>query len=171
MELAGQYLDSVSPAIVIKERDREKQQDKAIPMVEGAVYWYQPRTRPSETMTAEGLLCRMYLGWNKNDNPALNDGVDWLVNYHLPRPDDKNMYYWYYATQVMHHYGGPEWERWNLHMRSTLTETQVVSGQHAGSWSPGGPHQDGRIYMTALAICSLEVYYRHSPIYRQIKLD
>jgi len=25
--------------------------------------------------------------------------------------------------------------------------------------------------MTALAICSLEVYYRHLPIYRSIELD
>ena len=56
-------------------------------------------------MTAEGLLCRLYLGWNKERNPQLTDGVNWLVDNHLPDASKTNMYYWYYATQVMHHYG------------------------------------------------------------------
>jgi hypothetical protein len=167
LELAGQYLDSVSPA---GSRDRTAGE---MPLTEGALYAYQAGGAPTQTMTAEGLLCRMYLGWNKHDNPGLNDGVKWLADHHLPRPEVTNMYYWYYATQVMHHYGGPQWERWNLHMRNTLTETQEFDGQHAGSWAPGGPHgsRGGRIYMTSLATCTLEVYYRHAPIFRQIKLD
>jgi hypothetical protein len=166
-ELAGQYLDSVSPA---RSGDGNP---GGPPRIAGAAYAYQPGNRPTETMTAEGLLCRMYLGWNKQENPALNDGVKWLVDHHLPHRNRTNMYYWYYATQVMHHYGGPEWERWNLHMRNALTETQETSGPHAGSWTPAGPHgsRGGRIYMTSLATCTLEVYYRHAPIFRQIELD
>jgi hypothetical protein len=154
LELASHFLDSVSHA-------------------DGAQYSYQPRQRPNEAMTAEGLLSRMYLGWNKRDNPPLVDGVAWLVDEHLPDARKTNMYYWYYATQVMHHHGGPEWERWNLKMRHALTETQVSSGRDAGSWSPGGRHgaAGGRLYMTSLATCTLEVYYRHAPIFRQIKLD
>jgi hypothetical protein len=167
LEQAGHFLDSVSRARTGDRRSGDPT------LIAGGAYAYQPNSRPTETMTAEGLLCRMYLGWNKNDNPGLREGVKWLANHHLPRPDRTNMYYWYYGTQVMHHYGGPEWDRWNLHMRNALTETQVSSGPHAGSWTPAGPHghRGGRIYMTSLATCTLEVYYRHAPIFRQIELD
>jgi hypothetical protein len=154
LELADHFLDAVSH-------------------VDGARYSYQRGRPPTETMTAEGLLSRMYLGWNKRDNPQLAEGVKWLVDDHLPDARKMNIYYWYYATQVMHHHGGPEWERWNLKMRDVLTEMQDASGADAGSWKPDGPHGSagGRIYMTSLATCTLEVYYRHAPIFRQIKLD
>ncbi len=154
LKLADQFLDSVA------------QQD-------GAQYGYQPGRASTETMTAEGLLCRVYLGWNKQQNPQLADGVKWLNDNHLPNARKTNMYYWYYGTQVMHHYGGPQWERWNREMRNVLTETQISSGKDAGSWNTGGPHggAGGKLYMTSLATCTLEVYYRHAPIFRQLKLD
>jgi hypothetical protein len=83
------------------------------------------------------------------------------------------LYYWYYGTQVMHHYGAPQWERWNMKMRNVLTEKQATSGRDAGSWNLGGRHDasGGRLYMTAIATCILEVYYRHAPIFRQIELE
>ena len=58
-------------------------------------------------------------------------------------------------------------------MRDVLVATQDSRGHAAGSWSPDGPltSQGGRIYMTALAVCCLEVYYRHLPIFRQIDLQ
>jgi hypothetical protein len=115
----------------------------------------------------------MYLGWTKKKNPALTRGAQLLVERHLPSKNEPNIYYWYYATQTMHHFGGKEWDEWNLHMRDVLTGTQETSGHAAGSWTPRGEHASGggRIYMTSLAVCSLEVYYRHLPIFRQIKLD
>jgi hypothetical protein len=139
----------------------------------GAQYSYIARSSPTEVMTAEALLCRMYLGWNKKQNPALTRGAQLLVERHLPTKDHQNIYYWYYATQTMHHFGGDEWEQWNLHMRDVLTQTQETSGHRAGSWTPRESHADrgGRIYITSLAVCTLEVYYRHLPIFRQIKLD
>jgi hypothetical protein len=139
---------------------------------DGALYSYQKRNDPTPAMTAEGLLCRMYLGWRK-DRPALVRGVRWLGDDHRPSASDTNIYYWYYATQVMHHFGGLEWEKWNLRMRDILVSTQETRGHLAGSWRPGGEYsgEGGRIYMTALAICTLEVYYRHLPIYRQIELE
>jgi hypothetical protein len=154
LELASHFLDEVSHD-------------------DGSKYSYQARGGATETMTAEGLLSRVYLGWNKQDNPQLTDGVNWLVDNHLPDARQPNMYYWYYGTQVMHHYGGPQWERWNLKMRNVLTESQGTSGRDAGSWSMAGRHDaaGGRLYMTAMATCTLEVYYRHAPIFRQIKLD
>lgn len=138
---------------------------------DGARYSYQARGGPTPVMTAEALLCRMYLGWTK-DRPGLSRGIEWLAEEHLPANGNPNIYYWYYGTQVMHHYGGSEWEAWNVQMRDILCNSQEKSGHAAGSWDPRGDHAGagGRIYMTSLAICTLEVYYRHLPVFRQIEL-
>jgi hypothetical protein len=133
------------------------------------LYCYMPGAGPSPVMTAEGLLCRQYSGWRHN-NPILRHGVGWLEANQLPRPDRANMYFWYYGTQVMHHMGGEAWEKWNGALRDLLISRQAVSGHEAGSWPPLGGHdaQGGRLYTTALAACTLEVYYRHLPLYRGV---
>jgi hypothetical protein len=158
-ELTGLFLDRV-------------QRDKL-----GGRYAYQPGGNPTDVMTAEALLCRQYLGWRK-DNEGLRDGVKFLLEKHPPDADKPNIYYWYYGTQVMHHYGGPEWRKWNAKMRNVLVDTQETKGHAAGSWKPDGrghsggfADRGGRIYMTTLALCILEVYYRHMPIYSQSVLD
>ncbi len=139
---------------------------------EGALYSYLPREAPSAPMTAEAQLCRIYLGWKRN-HPPLAASISWMLAHEPPTQDRPNIYYWYYATQTIHHFGGPEWNAWNLQMRDVLVATQETRGHAAGSWSVAGPltSQGGRIYMTALAVCCLEVYYRHLPIFRQIDLD
>jgi hypothetical protein len=139
----------------------------------GAVYGYQdPGSK--EATTAIGLLCRMYLGWKK-DNPALQRGVMILSN-HGPSPG--NMYFNYYATQVMRHWEGEEWDKWNLQMREQLVHIQAKQGHEEGSWfinSGGnadlGAGAGGRLYVTAMAAMILEVYYRHMPIYRAQSVD
>ena len=155
MELAGQFLDRVQSR-------------------NGARYAYLPsRSRfPSATMTAEALLSRVYLGWG-HDQYGLREGVDYLVSDHAPSMNEPNIYYWYYATQLMHHYGGKPWTAWNKRMSDILTRTQLPRGKHAGSWEPRGPYSGsgGRLYVTALSICTLEVYYRHLPLFRPIELD
>lgn len=134
----------------------------------GSQYSYRPHGATSSAMTAEALLCRQYLGWPK-DHRALVAGARYLLETFPPEIDKPNIYYWYYATQVMHHLGGEMWGRWNSMMRSILVETQRVQGPHAGSWDPRGPFssEGGRIFMTSLALCTLEVYYRHLPLYRR----
>jgi hypothetical protein len=135
----------------------------------GSVYAYQPGEEPSYSMTAEALLCRQYLGWPRDDK-RLRAGVDYLTALPLDW-NDKNVYYWYYATQVLHHLGGPEWKAWNESMRELLPQQQTRSGPEQGSWSPMGDEwgsQGGRLYTTCLSLCMLEVYYRHLPIYESI---
>ena len=86
----------------------------------------------------------------------------------------KNLYYWYYATQALHNYGGEMWEDWNQRMQEVLTGLQETRGRHSGSWNSDGFEYGsigGRVYTTALAVCTLEVYYRHLPIYRRVELD
>ena len=143
-------------------------------MPTGSLYTYQPRGgNPTASMTAEAILCRMYLGWTKDD-PRVIEAIRWLVEHNMPTDRDKNIYYWYYATQVMHHFGGEVWELWNRRMREILVSGQSTSGRYAGSWNPKGYEwgsQGGRIYVTSLSVCTLEVYYRHLPIFKQIELD
>jgi hypothetical protein len=85
------------------------------------------------------------------------------------------MYYYYYATQVMHHLGGDNWKEWNKKMRDALVKEQDQGKNAAykhqeGSWSPeADPHGGigGRLMITSLSILTLEVYYRHLPLYRR----
>lgn len=138
----------------------------------GAAYGYVPGHRATPAMTAEGLLSRIYLGW-KRDEPGLGQGVRTLVRRHPVEIYEADIYYWYYATQLLHHWGGSEWREWNEAMSDALVTTQVRKGHAAGSWDPDTPHggQGGRLYMTVLATCTLEVYYRHAPLFRKIRLE
>jgi hypothetical protein len=130
----------------------------------GAKYGYTgPGAGPATT--AVGLLSRMYLGW-KQDNPALQKGVEYLSK---TGPSPGNMYFNYYATQVMRHAGGEAWDQWNTKMRDMLVASQSKTNHENGSWFvKGGDHgteAGGRIYCTSMATMILEVYYRHMPIY------
>ena len=70
------------------------------------------------------------------------------------------------------HAGGEAWHKWNSRIREILVDSQDSRGHQAGSWAPRGGHagSGGRLYMTSLAVCTLEVYYRHLPIFRRIDL-
>ncbi|WP_428307998.1 prenyltransferase/squalene oxidase repeat-containing protein [Lacipirellula sp.] len=134
---------------------------------DGTRYGYQQGTVATRSMTAEALLCRQYLGW-KQDDPRLIDGADYLSD-ELPSWDTPNVYYWYYATQVLHHLGGRRWSLWNEVMRETLPSEQITDGPERGSWRPRGDihaHAGGRLYVTCMCLYMLEVYYRHLPIYQ-----
>ena len=131
----------------------------------GSDYAYLDKNQATKATQAIGLLCRMYLGWPR-DHAAITRGVEQMSQ---SGPVPGYMYYDYYATQVLHHYGGELWERWNTRMRDSLVNSQSKAGHTAGSWHfPGGDHgadKGGRLYCTSLAAQTLEVYYRHMPLY------
>ena len=134
---------------------------------DGAAYGYQARSAPSSAMTAEGLLCRQYIGW-KRDHPPMVRGVSALIEDAPFDIADQDVYYWYYATQVLHHFGGSPWRRWNDVMKVELPKAQVKTGRESGSWAPQRDRwgkNSGRLYTTCLSLYCLEVYYRHMPIY------
>jgi hypothetical protein len=134
---------------------------------EGARYAYQFNAGATKPLTAEGLLCRQYLGWAREDQ-RLNTGVDYLIA-NLPDWNDRNVYYWYYGTQVCHHMEGKQWRAWNEVMRQLLPQHQEKTGPERGSWEPTGDRWGttaGRLYVTCLSLYTLEVYYRHLPIYQ-----
>ena len=137
-------------------------------------YGYQEAATVNPTRTAVGLLCRYYAdGWGPN-NPGMAAGVGYLMKSHLPDPKGMDMYYYYYATQVIHFFEGPEWyKEWNPRMRDLLIGLQVPEGKKdvGGSWDPGEDPwigvNCGRLGMTCMALLTLEVYYRHLPTYKR----
>ncbi|MCS7238810.1 MAG: hypothetical protein NZ899_11160 [Thermoguttaceae bacterium] len=153
----------------------------------GQKYCYSPFVKPDErapapheanlAMSAEGLLMRILLGWRR-DMPQLGAGVNNLSQsppiIDLRSPTARDAYYWYYATQVLFYFQGEPWQRWNRRMQETLLSTQVKDGPFAGSWDPLRPVEDrwaavgGRIYVTALHLLMLEVYYRHLPLFENL---
>jgi hypothetical protein len=145
---------------------------------DGSSYGYTTND-PNEmnpTHSAIGLLCREYLGWTPQE-PGLKKGIE-IFNQNPPGTTH-SIYYDFYATQVLHHVGGDDWRSWNEKMRDYLIKTQDKGDddKHAhqrGSWSPQGDvfaMAGGRIYQTSLSLLSLEVYYRHLPLFEDSKAE
>lgn len=135
---------------------------------------------PSTNLTAIGLLMRYYIdGWRAN-NRGFAEGVKGLM---IRAPDVRkkplfDMYYYYYATQVVRFYGKDEWLTWNEGpkgpdgKRSGGVQDWLISLQdhhpvQRGSWPPDHGnfigHCCGRLGTTALCLLTLEVYYRYAP--------
>ncbi|NQW48008.1 MAG: terpene cyclase/mutase family protein [Planctomycetes bacterium] len=134
----------------------------------GGLAAYRAGERPGMAMTAEALVCRLFLGLPA-DHPSVVEALDFMSR----SPPDRrapNAYAWYYATLASFHAGGSQWEAWNLHLQAALLPLQRrESSGMAGSWDPDpvwGGH-GGRVYATAMAAMTLEVYYRYLPMHRQ----
>jgi hypothetical protein len=132
---------------------------------------YQPSEPVTPTMTAEAWVCRQFLGQGA-PGPASDEAAALL----LRTDSDKgptNVYYWYYATLAFYQHGGEPWSRWNAKIRDRIVGLQCTSGHQSGSWEPDGSlygKKGGRIYCTALAALSLEVYYRYLRLYDEPKI-
>ncbi len=132
---------------------------------------YQVSEPVTPTMTAEAWVCRQFLG-EGGPGPTSDEAARHL----LQNPNDRgktNLYYWYYATLAMYQHGGDYWTRWNDRTRDTIVALQCTSGHRAGSWDPDTSIygvNGGRIYCTAMAVLTLEVYYRYLRLYDQPSL-
>lgn len=136
----------------------------------GGLASYRPGERPSVAMTAEALLCRLFLG-QPVEHAVVQEALESLAAA-PPDPAHPNAYTWYYATLASFHAGGPQWEAWNTRLLAALLPLQRQgSDRLAGSWDPDpvwGGH-GGRVYATALSAMTLEVYYRHAPVHERQK--
>ena len=155
--------------------------DAAVVPGDPARYLYNPRNpqqRPSRLssacMTAVGALMRLHTGSQPTD-PRVAAAARVLTSvpatYGSATDKTRDAYLWYYASQVLVHTGGPDWDRWYRSLVGTLASTQETAGAKSGSWDPLGPQPDrwgqygGRLYVTALHLLALEVPYRHLPTY------
>jgi hypothetical protein len=134
------------------------------------LFSYVPGDQVTPCRSSIGLLITQYLGATKND-PTITGGVQYLMQ-NLPDVKSRDIYYWYYATQVMHNMYDADWDTWNRKTRKVLVDTQCKSGCAAGSWDPVVPTKDswgsygGRVMTTSLSALTLEVYYRYLPLYQ-----
>ena len=127
---------------------------------------YQPGDKVTPTITAEAWACRQFLEMG-GPGPASDEAAASLLDNPSDR-GDFNIYYLYYGTLAMYQHGGSSWSTWNARVRDLVVARQQTRGHKAGSWdpddSPYGTH-GGRIYTTALATLTLEVYYRFLRLY------
>lgn len=145
----------------------------------GARYKYQPHDpleKISPAMTAEGLLCRQWLGWPK-DHPSQTDALQYLLadeNKPSWASGRRNVYAWYYTAQVLHNVGGPAWKAWYQHTSDLILKNQTTGGgEVGGSWHPTRPPganeeyaaKAGRLYLTAMCLLVLETPIRHAAVY------
>ena len=124
----------------------------------------------SESLTAVGMLIRIFAGEDPRSSDMLKAGVE-LLSKRLPvwepRSGRVDMYYWYYGTLAMFQMGGPAWVSWNRKMKSAVLDSQRKDGNFRGSWDPVGPwgEDGGRVYATAVMTMCLEVYYRYGRVF------
>ena len=122
------------------------------------------------TCSATGLLLRMYLGWEPGEK-MLDEGIEMIRQFGPLKSDgtDCCLYYAYYATLAMHHYGGSGWNRWASELSDFLVRNQAKRSHKSGSWFFSDRHADkgGRLFNTSLAILILETPYRILPLYRK----
>jgi len=155
----------VVPAATLRKAQNYLDNEAIDPQTDG--YRYASGGQPTKTMTAVGLRCRQLLqGWDAQ-NPRLIKGVGTYITPNFPKAEVKDVYFNYYATQVMRAFGGAAWKNWNAKNRDLLIQSQNTEDAKPevwGSWGPAGDQwgqTGGRLMMTSLNLLSLEVYYRY----------
>ncbi|MFA4987042.1 MAG: prenyltransferase/squalene oxidase repeat-containing protein [Candidatus Brocadiia bacterium] len=126
------------------------------------------------SMTACGMFCRLYMGMSREDRLIKNGALILMENspqWVQPGYDAQFSYYWYFGSLVLFQIEGDFWKKWNPLMRDMLISHQnMTPGELNGSWNPSQKTDftgfGGRVYSTAMATLSLEVYYWYEIISR-----
>lgn len=92
---------------------------------QGGYGYVGPRASP--TMTAAGLLGRVYLGWN-SDHPSFQKGLERLRQFGNQK---NNLYHTYFHNDLFYHVGGTTWTKWFPTIREGLIRTQKQNGSWA----------------------------------------
>jgi len=126
---------------------------------------YQDRSKPSETMTAQALFTRMLLGVQPT-SAQVEEASRFAARF-SPSEWGKDFYHWYYVSLMLMQVQNDTWKTWNKEMSETLLSLQRGDGYASGSWDSDGLRNDpgGRVFSTAMATLTLEVYYRYLPMY------
>jgi len=131
---------------------------------------YDNRLPQTDATTGIGMMVRQFL-LGEADSALVRDAAQYLAGLAEQRwggrtatEDNRDFYLWYNCTLGMFQAGGKLWEKWNSIVRDTILSLQCHDGCHRGSWDPKEQwgQAGGRIYSTALAILTLEVYYRYT---------
>ncbi|MCA9182596.1 MAG: hypothetical protein KDA51_14130, partial [Planctomycetales bacterium] len=139
--------------------------DRVSSGIHGGLACYKPGHLPSRAMTAEAMVCRLFLEGPKNHR-AINEAADFVAREGIGS-GQLNLYYCYYATLGLYQMQDERWLAWNQSLKRALLPRQRNNGSLAGSWDPDTVwgRNGGRVYSTALATLCLETYYRYLPFY------
>ena len=127
----------------------------------------------SESMTAVGMLARIFLGENPKTSDVIKKGADLcakLAPVWNPQDGSIDMYYWYYATLAMFQVGGEPWKKWEAAMKTGIIDQQRKDGDfcaYKGSWDAldAWGADGGRVYSTACMAMCLEVWSRYPRVF------
>ena len=132
---------------------------------------------------AIGMACRQFLGGDSDKE--VRGAADALLAHAKGGPGGAgkgqgrlvgDLYFTYYSALAMHQMGGEYWAQWNRLFRDALVKAQIQTRFDAkgrtvrGSWDPlfhRWGKQGGRVYGTAVAVLTLETYYRYAPFYKK----
>jgi len=112
------------------------------------------------TLSAVGLVCLQFM--RCPEYPLMHKVARFLMQ--MPPDADRpptNLYGLYYATIGVFQMGGNYWTAWNEPMKKSLINSQNPDG-HWECAEGGGNLPNA--YRTALAVLTLEVYYRYVPL-------
>ncbi|MFO0872229.1 MAG: prenyltransferase/squalene oxidase repeat-containing protein, partial [Pirellulales bacterium] len=133
---------------------------------------YMPVTNGSDAMTGVGMLVEQ-LFLHRPDSEYVRLGADYLAKSEGGKPSARgrnrvapgtvDYYTLYNCTLAMFQRGEEPWKQWNDKVRDHVIDLQETGDLCLrGSWAPDRHgSQGGRVYSTALAILTLEVYYRY----------
>jgi hypothetical protein len=132
------------------------------------------RDRRGVNMAAVGLLTNL-LTSSERRTPRLRRATQRLLGA-VPNWEQtsrwettfQSYYYWYTGTLALFHLGGKDWEAWNFFLKRTLLPLQRTRSHARGSWPPEDNwigQSGGRVYATAIAVLTLETYYRYEPLH------
>lgn len=134
---------------------------------QGGRYGYSGPSGGGPAMTPTGMFLRQ-LDLAPPDEPRMIESAQYM-QANMLKPGRRKFYYEYYGTLALYQHQGPVWQQWNENMKEAYLASQTANGEHKGSWDPGldtnFAKRGGRVTTTALAILSLEVYYRLLPLY------
>ena len=125
-----------------------------------ALAGYQPGHGPTPAMSAELLFARILLG-----DELSPEAVEEVSRY-VPRQSPNDFYGSYYASLSLVQLRNEAWTKWNERTREHLVKSQRRGGgEDDGCWDTNVTwgERGGRVYSTALACLTLQVYYRYLP--------
>ncbi|HJT34042.1 MAG TPA: hypothetical protein VJ783_18495, partial [Pirellulales bacterium] len=164
LKTAGEAKVHVSPQTISQMTDFF-----AAHYVHGRTIYQLPSTPGGDAIIGMGMMAVEFFE-HKLESPVVQNGAAYLASEAdviRDRPAISAYYSWCNGTMAMFQAGGEPWNRWNGVIRDHVVSIQVHSQScDRGSWPPDDQWglQGGRIYATALAVLTLEVYYRYQRI-------
>jgi len=183
MSVTGWQVMAIKSAIIAKLRVSKAAREKVNTLLRVCMssnyatpYRFDPSGRTTggtPRMTAVSLVARLFMG-HRYSAPDCAGQAKWLTRggRHLQvAARGADYYYIYYVSMAMFQMGGRYWQEWNRAFNKPLIARQVRTGPNKGSWAVEGSaygRHGGRVYTTAMGLLSLEVYFKHLPMYRRL---